>query len=211
MRADQRARTTATISPGGISAGACRSNAALRTGGEAPKLQGRAERACRRRADHDSAPHERHASILRERLALANASPRCGARCRDDRAMPRCCDGERALPHAWRSKHRASHGRRSGAVAQERLEADGAASSGARRCSRAQQHHGTRLGCDEAVSVERTVALKVIPRSGPGQCSWACSESRAPWLQQPLASECLLARPVIPLSCAVRLAAQPSL
>ena len=63
---------------------------------------------------------EPHARILRERLALANASPRCGARRRDGRAMPRSCDAERALPHAWRAKHRAAHARRSGAVAQRR-------------------------------------------------------------------------------------------
>ena len=37
--------------------------------------------------------------------------------------MPRCCDGERALPHAWRAKHGTAHARGTGAVAQVQLEA----------------------------------------------------------------------------------------
>src|SRR5215204_3387318 len=53
---------------------------------------------------------------LMRRLGVARGAPGWSA-------MPRCCDGERALPHARRAKHGATHARRSGAVAQKRMEA----------------------------------------------------------------------------------------
>src|SRR5215207_9201966 len=39
------------------------------------------------------------------------------------RALPRACDGERALPSSWRVEHRASHARGPGAQSASELEA----------------------------------------------------------------------------------------